>query len=331
MSRNALMTPMWRWVVGMAAAVLASCAGDVLASGPIVDAGGFEAWTLPGSLDGQQSWVTTGSTGVATVQTAVAKSGKAIKVNKVANADQRWARVLSPTTPNRFIQVDWDMNVTGTGASAGNFGPIFGVEAYDGQLVANVKLMGALFVDSTTGDVLIQTPNLVETGAVVTFNAWHSYRLLLDFSLSKYSVFVDGARLATASFVDGGTALTDADISALAAGFDAASQQRVGSAYFDNFVVRNGIPGDFDDDGDADAADFAKWKTGFGTTAGGIADSDGDQDSDGVDFLTWQRERGVNLLAATPAAAPVPEPAAATLVALAVGACHVLRSVRRQD
>jgi len=306
--------PMVRLLVTFVAALWAA---NAWAGGPIVDTGGFESFNNMAPLAGQNGWASSG-TGSATVQSTVVQSGaRAVKVDKSAGSDSRWGREVTGYPTSRFILIDWDMNVTGTGATG--FGPVFGVEAYDAHLPAPFKLLGSLFVDSTTGDVLYQDDDgfFAETGTTVPFDAWRSYRMLLDFTLAKYSVYVGGARLGTYNFVDNGTQFTDADISTLAAGFDSASQNRLGTAYFDNFIVRDGIPGDFDSDGDIDDADFAKWKTGFGTTTGGIADSDGDQDSDGADFLTWQRARGANLLAATPVAAAVPEPAAVAMAAVA--------------
>lgn len=319
MRRNALMMPIWRQVVGVAvAAIVASFASDGFAGGPIVNTAGFEAFNA-GPLAGQQGWASVGS-GAATIQSTVVKSGtKAVKVDKSAGSDSRWGDVVTGYPTERFIMVNWDMRVTGTGAGAGNFGPVLGVEAYDASSPSAIKLLGSLFVDATTGDVLYQDSEgiLTETGTLVTFDAWHNYGLVADFTLDKYSYFVDGTKIGSAEFVDGGSTFTDADISALAAFSDTASQNRLGTAYFDNFIVRDGIPGDFDADGDIDAGDFTKWKTGFGTTTGDVADSDGDHDSDGADFLTWQRERGGNLIAATPVAASVPEPAAAALAVLA--------------
>jgi hypothetical protein len=71
------------------------------------------------------------------------------------------------------------------------------------------------------------------------------------------------------------------------------------------------LPGDFNGDGDVDAADLAQWEGDFGLN--GDSDSDGDGDSDGADFLAWQRQLG-----ATPtigaATTSIPEPATLLLV-----------------
>jgi hypothetical protein len=82
------------------------------------------------------------------------------------------------------------------------------------------------------------------------------------------------------------------------------------------------LPGDFDYDGDLDAADLTVWQAGFGVTGAALdADANGDGTADGADFLLWQR----GLAAPSPApllAAAVPEPAGvqALLAAAACGA-----------
>jgi probable HAF family extracellular repeat protein len=70
------------------------------------------------------------------------------------------------------------------------------------------------------------------------------------------------------------------------------------------------LPGDFDDDGQVDAADLAVWQLGFGamdaaTHADG--DADGDSDVDGADILVWQRQLGGGLPSVNSSVA-VPEP-----------------------
>lgn len=74
------------------------------------------------------------------------------------------------------------------------------------------------------------------------------------------------------------------------------------------------VPGDFDGDGNVDAADFAVWQANFPKDAAGTlgsGDADGDGDVDGADFVVWQ----THLSAASSAGvAAVPEPAAAELL-----------------
>lgn len=91
------------------------------------------------------------------------------------------------------------------------------------------------------------------------------------------------------------------------------------------YAVGTPLTADFNDSGAVNAADFAKWKTDFGATAG--SDADGDGDSDGADFLAWQREFG---LPQTTAAA-IPEPTSLTSVATAMiiaAACRRRRFAR---
>jgi hypothetical protein len=75
--------------------------------------------------------------------------------------------------------------------------------------------------------------------------------------------------------------------------------------------------GDFDEDGQVDAADLAAWRTGFGTQGVAVDHGDGDanddNDVDGADFLTWQQQLGASSVAAAHAA---PEPATAALLAV---------------
>lgn len=82
---------------------------------------------------------------------------------------------------------------------------------------------------------------------------------------------------------------------------------------------------DFLDDGEINAADLAKWRTGFGQFDGAATlathadgDADGDRDVDGADFLVWQQQLGASQ-SAQAAATAVPEPSLmAPLVAVLV-------------
>jgi hypothetical protein len=71
---------------------------------------------------------------------------------------------------------------------------------------------------------------------------------------------------------------------------------------------------DFNNDGKVNGADLAAWKLAFGPGAG--ADANNDLKTDGADFLIWQRQFGSGV-PAVGAAAAIPEPASAALLALA--------------
>jgi hypothetical protein len=86
---------------------------------------------------------------------------------------------------------------------------------------------------------------------------------------------------------------------------------------------------DFDEDGDADGADFLSWQRGLGKTVGAtLAEGDADRDGavDGADLAQWEAEA-----ASVSALAPVPEPSAAALFAcgLALVALHRRHCVTR--
>ena len=262
----------------LALSVLAGVAGTTFADDDdVVNAGGFE---LPfttvfggtGQLEGQVNpagegqvippgqWQRTpGGTSTAVVQSAVFAPGggtQAVRVNRAANNDVRWAVQVDhlgyPDYPNPFppepaqpcLCINWDMRVEQTQGAAGTFGPFFGVEAYDDSGV--IGLLGSLGVDASTGDVLAQDPTqggaLVETGSVVGFGQWNRFQIKLDYSTDQYTVYRNFASLGSFGFVDGAglDQFSDADISALSAAGDAASMALTGIAYFDNFLVREG-------------------------------------------------------------------------------------------
>jgi hypothetical protein len=257
------------------AAVLSCVAGTAIADDDdIVNTGGFE---LPfttvfggtGQLEGQinpagegqvlapgQWQRTPGGTSTALVQSTVFAPGggtQAVRVDRAANNDVRWAVQVDhlgyPDYPNPFppepaqpcLCISWDMRVQQTQGAAGTFGPFFGVEAYDDA--SGIALLGSLGVDATTGDILYQatgTGDLTETGSVVNFGEWNRFQIKLDYSTDQYSIFRNFAMLGTFGFVDGNLdQFSDADISALAAG-TGASGALTGTAYYDNFLVREG-------------------------------------------------------------------------------------------
>jgi len=227
--------------------------GPSVRAAVIYSSGGFEQGAglpprfVPGVLTGQDfaTWVEQGPAvggGTAVVQTAVVSSGsQAVRVDRT-NADKRyWANFADVTSTSippleRFLSIDWDMNVSRSSVPGVPFGPFFGIEAYD----PNSRVISAAGVDATTGDVLYEAPGtgiLTETGVKVPFGSFQKFRLVLDYNTRSFEVFVNDALAVKApGFVNSSVSgFSDADIAALAAQAEPPTQ--TGTAYFDNYVV----------------------------------------------------------------------------------------------
>lgn len=304
-------------VVGLlASCMILSLVRESRATAAIVDTNGFESFGL-GPLENHPDWVTVGQH--VSTATVLANGGmgnsQSVQVNRGADSDDRWAmRVGELGFPdNRYILIDWDMKVEGTGATNGSIGPFLGVDAYDDS--SGVNVLGSLGVDATTSEILIQEANgiLISTNILVEFGGWYHFQIQLDFDDDSYLAFVNGTQIASSSFADGvSSTFTDADIATFATALDGGSQLQTATAHFDNFLVRSVSRADFDIDGTVDDTDLATWSGAYGSTAGGDVDLDGD--TDGSDFLSWQRvfDGDGSPLAASLTA--VPEPSTLSLL-----------------
>jgi hypothetical protein len=84
----------------------------------------------------------------------------------------------------------------------------------------------------------------------------------------------------------------------------------------DNIKVGTGGNADFDNDGDADGADFLIWQKNLGTgTTAAQGDADGNGAVNAADLAIWKTQFGLTGLA-TGAAAAIPEPASAAIAAI---------------
>lgn len=312
----------------IAALVVTLVCAPTRAATSILDAQGFETYSvgaLQGQFAGGRPWLTVGSgVGTAAVANAVGVDGsKGVRVDRGARSDDWWAVSYSgnglPTS--RYVLVDWDMQVNATGAGGNIQGPFMGVETYDDTSIP--KLLGSLGVDATTRDVLYVDPvsgNLTETGLTLD-TGWHHFQIRLDYLSDLYSTSVDNVSLLAqpVAFADGASStISDADIAAVAAGADSASQRQTATAFFDNFKVRQIAPGDYNLDGAVDAADYVIWRHNVGLMQPSLeADGDGNGIVNQADYDVWRN----NFVSAAPALAAanleVPEPSASWLLWLA--------------
>lgn len=299
-----------------------------LAATNILDTQGFESYgvgALQGQLAGARLWQTVGDGGssAAVANSIGIASSKGVQVNRAARSDDWWAVTYTgaglPTS--RYVFIDWDMKVNSTGAGAGVQGPFMGVESYDDATTP--KLLGSLGVDATTRDVMYIDPGtgyLTETGITVDSN-WHHYQVRLDFTGDLYSTSLDNVPLLSQpiAFVDGpSSTFSDADIAAFGAGADIASQNQTATAFFDNFIVRQIAPGDYNFDGTVNAADYVIWRHNAGASQPSLAaDGDGNGVINQADFAVWRSNFGTAAPASSATISAVPEPTGIALAACA--------------
>jgi hypothetical protein len=222
----------------IAAFAVAALISSQATAATLFDSLGFEDPPyLEGTIEGQNGWLAQmGNIGTADVQTVTVKSGsQAVRVDRVAGGDDRWGADLAgfQFPSERYVCVEWDMWVAET--ISADFGPFFGVEAFDDN--GPTIRLGMFGVDATTGDVLYgdTATGLTETGSTVGFGAWNHFVMEFDFADHDYTVALNGTALLTTAFETMTDGLTDVDMSALAASLTGGDL--TGTAYFDNFIV----------------------------------------------------------------------------------------------
>jgi hypothetical protein len=87
--------------------------------------------------------------------------------------------------------------------------------------------------------------------------------------------------------------------------------------------IEASAPGDFNDDGKVNAADYDVWKAAYGSTTELAADGNKDGIVDAADFAVWRKGSTGDAAAATSATGSngVPEPVGAPVVVLAIALC----------
>ena len=310
--------------------VLLALAGSSLQATELLNTQGFEGYTvgpLKNQFEGPTLWLTSGNGGGSAVieSTSGMDGTKGVRVDRQASSYDWWAVPFTGAglPNNRFVTVDWDMKVNSTGGGSGVYGPFFGVDVYDaGIYPAFPEPLATFGVDATTRDLVYQDPlSLVESGYFVDFG-WNHYQIQLDYLTNTYDVLANYEVLneSPIPFVSGASdSFGDANIAAYAGNADITSDSLSGTAYLDNFRIRESdiLAGDFNNDGTVDLADYTVWRNHLGaSTEIGIANAgDGLNGVDATDYLVWRGQFGKTTAVAATALA-VPEPASALLVAV---------------
>lgn len=214
----------------------------------IYNSGGFEAFVPTQDLDGQDPappvgngpWAQDNGTSTAEV-TAVnpIEGSQSVKITRAAGAsgNTRWGVVKSvaPAGINNVVNIHFDLRAV---REANEFGPLFGVEAYDASS-GTPKLMGSLLLDASTGQIVCHAANtgaFVGTGTYLDVIVHHHYRLAINFTDKTCSLYADGGLIHTEGFVDvTATNFTDAPLATLAL----ATNNNAGIAYFDNYRIEH--------------------------------------------------------------------------------------------
>lgn len=226
----------------------------------IYDSGGFESPRFNANSDlagqdpivpplGYGPWHRDAGLSTAVVQTDTTGSGfqsvKMMRTNDVAG-DTRWGVTvpITPTAASNVVSIDVDFYTAispGTNWGGPDVGPLFGIECYDGSS-GTPKLIGSLFLDSFTGNVIYQEAGdgtLQNSGTFIRRNQYHHYTLAANFTKKTYSIYVDGNLVHTEGFVDAtAAAFTDAPITVLAGSTN--DPEAAGTAYFDNYTISLG-------------------------------------------------------------------------------------------
>ena len=320
------------------------------AVGVLLDTRSFESPTYTsGTLDPQNGWEhvdippPSGPLGAATVQTGGGSpSGpQSVQLSRAVNSYDWWRVRINGgagVTPQRFALVDWDMRVNQT-AGLG-LGPFFGIDVYDHADNNPNGRLGGLGIDAHTGQLLYVSGATGFTAPannpLVDFGTWNHFRIVVDYQPHTYSVYLNGTQWKSAiPFVDGTPGLnkiTNASVAAVPVQGDFDSLAAPGTAFIDNFVIRDGLLGDYDLDGDVDLADFTVWKQSLNSsvaTPGYFADGNNSGGVDAADFTVWRDNFGASIVSAIGSGGlaggnAVPEPSSWLLFLLGLLPAHRL-------
>ena len=215
----------------------------------VYDSGGFETFIPTQNLDGQDPAPPIGNgpwgqdNGTSTAQVTTVNPIEGNQSVKIASAggstgDTRWGVVKSVTPGglNNVVNIYFDMRVV---RETNEFGPLFGIEAYDASAGAP-KLIGSLLLDASTEQILCHAANtgaFVGSGTYLDVIVHHHYRLAINFTAKTCSLFADGDLVHTEGFVNtNATQFTDGPLATLA--LDTTNTNSA-IAYFDNYRIEH--------------------------------------------------------------------------------------------
>ena len=168
--------------------------------------------------------------------------------------------------------------------------------------------------------------NLADLG-----EAWHTYRATIseDSILFELDLFRDGTfdSSFTAEVTTGSSGYDSLRIGS-PSNVSSLGNGTYGGVIFDNIrltledAVAGPLTGDYNGDGEVDAADYTVWRDNLGNAAvppGSGADGDGDGNVTPLDYDFWADNYGNSNNSSASAAAAVPEPSSLILLSLAAG------------
>ncbi len=214
------------------------------------DAAGFEDsnYVVNNDLSTTSPWTRSGAATITGNVTSFAHDGvKGVTMNRPAtvaafSALREYPNITPAAAPSgrTKLWISWDQYIAAP-LSVTNLGPFMGMEAYGSTVLPpGYTRLGAAGVDAKTGEVLWLNGSFqTAPGAFASFDEWHHFDLVLNYSNNTYAVALDGNVIPQASAVPfqslTSNGFSDADITAVQAQPEPPIEE--GTAHFDNYNV----------------------------------------------------------------------------------------------
>lgn len=207
---------------------------------------GFEAPAYSiGQLVPQQGWTADGPPAAATVQNGIVKTGaQAAKINgaSITSVGSNWyfdsVNYTIPVATLPILIVEWDMYVSSSSLPAS-----YGIDVYmEDEAPAFLRRAAAVTVDRFNtvrvwdGYQAFGAGALIATFATVTRDAWHHYRMVMDYGVGEWELYIDGGLVQSGLGISPSSTLLllDADLWTVSPTGGAND-----AAYYDNFSIEN--------------------------------------------------------------------------------------------